>query len=218
MRIILLALVLAGCERDPDTIDGCTPFANAGGNTQSTLGLGVCLDAGYSSCEETHSYTWSFEQIPAESALDDTAFGKANGTPAARMVCFTPDVVGTYVVSLIVSDGTQVSGPDLVVIDVTSPNQPPVASCEPPEGGRVGELLAFDGSASSDPDGQRIAFEWSLARAPDESVLTTEDIYDRNSAVAHLVPDAAGTWTLALVVDDGQDASAPCQATVEVDP
>jgi hypothetical protein len=83
---------------------------------------------------------------------------------------------------------------------------------------RVPGVADASRSDSRDPEGAALSYDWSLAGAPKGSLLTTDDIYNRTSATAILVPDVAGTWTLTLVVGDGQGTSDPCQASVEVEP
>ena len=61
------------------------------------------------------------EQAPVESVLGDDTLGANNGTQEAVQVSFVPDAVGNYVVSLVVSDGVEVSSPDLVVLTVNAP-------------------------------------------------------------------------------------------------
>lgn len=217
MRLFLLGTLVAGCANDPETDDTACTISVCGGDVVWHAAE-VCLTGTACCAQDEPTFTWSFESIPEASILDDSAFGEWNGTSAASTVCFVPDAVGTYVIGLVVSDGVRTSAPDYLVVEVMAENKPPVAACDPPEDGHVGDLLEFDGSGSYDPEGTTLLYDWSLSSAPKGSLINSQDIQDRTSAVAHLIPDVEGTWVLTLVVSDGEATSEPCLASVEVEP
>ncbi len=213
--VALLTLgLLTGCTETGDTgPEYFEPIADAGENQVVSLSETVTLDGTASKSHyrfDELAYTWALEQIPVESQLDDAVFGTANGSSAAELANFPPDEVGTFVVSLTVFDGLAMSNIDLAVIEVVSENMPPVADCGDDQFGEVDERVHFDGSASRDPEGAQITYQWTLASAPEGSAIETSDIYDRLTATPSLVADAAGTYVLSLIVDDGLDYSEPC--------
>ena len=210
-RIASIACVIwlaAGCGSSTETAAIAVyvdPAADAGPDLRALLGESFVLDGRFSTADPTArlAYTWAFEEVPLTSALDDTSFGATNGTPAAETVGFTPDVEGAYVVSLSVSDGVTSSARDIAVFTALRSNLPPVADAGSAPTGRVGQLEAFDGSRSFDPDGSVTQYAWELATAPTGSALTTESIFQRTTASASIVPDAPGAWVLSLRVYDG---------------
>lgn len=208
-RALLLApLALLACN-NKETDPVCDPVASAGADVTLSLGDSATV-TGTISCVDNlgtaptgWSHTWTFEQVPVDSALDDTAFGAENGSATATSVTFVPDAVGAYVVSLVVSDGITTLPPDLVVINVTSDNLPPIADAGDDVGGQVGERVVLDGSGSRDPDGEITEWLWTLASIPAGSALENSDLYDATTNHASFVPDVAGNYVLALSVYDG---------------
>ena len=94
------------------------PMAYAGDNQQVEIGDTVQLDGSGSSDEDGDAltYQWSFTSRPVESnaALSDAAIVDPT---------FEVDVAGTYIVQLIVSDGTEDSSPDTATISTESLGQ-----------------------------------------------------------------------------------------------
>jgi len=82
---------------------------------------------------------------------------------------FSPNFTesGSYTVEFSVSDGRGGSIVDQFIVVVNNINRPPVTSFAPQEVGRVGEgtEVAFDGTASSDPDGDQLSYSWSVSPA-----------------------------------------------------
>jgi hypothetical protein len=214
--LVTLALSVASCNSKGTGDSGakCQPTANAGPDQIVALGSTVSLPgpatptAESKVCDPTDQlgYTWSFVQVPPGSALTDADFGATNGTSAATDT-FVPDVVGSYVVSLVLTEASISSPADLAVITVGSDNLPPIADAGPDETGTVGARAVVDGSASSDPEGQPLTYQWTLASEPTDSKLGSTDLFDATSVTASLVPDVSGTYTLSLVVSDGVNYS-----------
>jgi hypothetical protein len=91
-----------------------SPVANAGDDQTVTVNDEVTLDGSLSTDDDDDddlTYWWEFVQIPDESIseLDD---------PTLVNPIFTADVIGTYIVSLFVDDGTVSSELDYVQIFV----------------------------------------------------------------------------------------------------
>jgi hypothetical protein len=84
-------------------IDNLAPVPNAGEDSKAAMGDNVLLD-GSASVDpdgDALSYLWYFESFPETSALSDESIAAATSAVAA----FSPDVDGTYVVVLEVTDG-----------------------------------------------------------------------------------------------------------------
>lgn len=202
--------------KDSTPTQECTgPVANAGADQSVTPGTLVTLDGSASTaCDEASKvYIWAVESVPVDSGVDA---GDLDLTDPAKPT-FVPDKVGTYVFSLVVSDGSGVtSTADVVVVDVTAGSARPVADCGGNLTANVGDRVNFDGSGSSDPEGAALTYQWSLASIPGCSALTSASIFNANTSVATIVPDCADVFVVGLAVSDGESWSdaAYCSVTV----
>lgn len=199
-----------------DTTDGSgdggsneAPTADAGADLLGTVGLAVALNGSASSDPDgdTLTYFWTLTSAP-----DGSAAALVNATSASASL--TPDLVGTYVAQLVVSDGEAESLPDTVTVTVgqDTTNNPPTALFVLPASVRTGRPLTLDGGASSDPDGDALSFAWSVTGSP---LGATASIAGADQEQAVVTPDVAGTWTVALVVGDGDLFSAPLEVSFE---
>ena len=128
------------------TVDNTAPVADAGEDQTLSKGELVAL-SGLGSSDfdgDELSYAWVLSESPngsiAELVNSDTA------TPS-----FEADVGGTYVVTLVVSDGFENSDPDTV--SITIENALPVAAVSGTSAGFAGDIFMLSGSDSSDADG-----------------------------------------------------------------
>jgi len=95
--------------------------------------------------------------------------------------------------------GAGEDGEDMGAHPCKTVNQPPVADFSfSPSAPGVGELVRFDASGSSDPDGRIRNYEWTFGDGISGSGRTTTHVYSRN-----------GSFTVRLTVadDDGSTAS-----------
>ena len=94
----------------------------------------------------------------------------AGGTTAieANQVRFTPDAGFSGVTSFTygISDGRGGNSSATVMVTVTSGNRAPVADAGPDQSVYLGDAIAVDGGDSSDPDGDPIAYLWTVQSAP----------------------------------------------------
>ncbi|MGI9335711.1 MAG: PKD domain-containing protein, partial [Gammaproteobacteria bacterium] len=185
------------------------PIANAGADQTVFDGDLVTLDGSASSDAngDVLTFDWTIVGSPAGSltTLDD-----AN----AVMPQLVPDVIGEYVVELIVSDGEDSSGADTVTIVADQRNIAPVANAGSDRTAVVGDIVTLDGSASNDANGDALFFAWSLM-APAGSAASLDDASAVRPAFE---PDLVGEYVLELTVSDGEDTSAPDSVMVEVGP
>src|SRR5262249_30425768 len=97
-------------------------------------------------------------------------------------------------------------------------NNPPVANAGPDNNVQTGVAVGLDGSKSFDPDGDLITYawsiDWSLTAKPAASILTNNAISGRTTPKPRFTPDVDGSYTFQLIVNDGQDNSAPAFVTL----
>ena len=189
--------------------DNTPPVADAGVTQSVHVGDLVQLDGTGSFDEETPSedlfYDWTFLSVPTGSAA--ILVGADAPTPT-----FVVDLVGDYVVSLVVTDeGGLSSEPDEMTI--SSLNAPPNADAGPDQGTFAGDLVFLDGTGSSDPDLDPLTFTWTLIGRPQDSTATLSDSNTQNPS---FVPDLPGVYEIQLTLNDGSVDSAPDTVTVLV--
>ena len=114
------------------------------------------------------------------------------------------DKPGTYVVRLIVNDGTLDSAPATVTITTT--NSRPVAKAGPDQTVLVDTTVQLDGSASRDADGDALLYRWSLMAVPPGSAAM---LSDPNVVNPTFQVDLPGTYVAQLIVNDGTVDSLP---------
>jgi subtilisin family serine protease/PKD repeat protein len=95
---------------------------------------------------------------------------------------------------------------DVVLTGVTGlPNQPPTANAGGPYSGFRNQPVAFNGAASSDPDGNPLTYAWNFGDGATGVGARPTHVYA-----------ASGVYTVTLVVSDGLASSAPATTTVTV--
>lgn len=179
---------------------GHIPVAEAGGDQAIGTNVAVTLDGSGSSDADgdTLTYAWSITDKPGTSAaaLSDAT----TATPT-----LLPDEDGVYVLSLVVNDGRLNSAADTVIIIASTPNIIPVANAGADQNVNTASSVTLDGSGSSDTDGGTLTYSWYFVVKPIGSNVT---LSDATVATPTFVADIEGTYTIALVVNDGSDNSA----------
>ena len=180
------------------------PVANPGPAQTPLVGQTVNLDGSGSSDVDGDplTYSWSLTSLPAGSVTTLT-------NPTTVNPSFVADVSGTYVVQLIVNDGTVDSAP--VTVSISTSNSPPVANPGPAQTPLVGQTVNLDGSGSSDVDGDPLTYSWSLTSLPAGSVTTLTNPTTVNPS---FVADVSGTYVVQLIVNDGTVDSAPVTVSI----
>ncbi len=185
------------------------PVAVAGPDQSISHGQTVYLDGSDSFDDNTSFgnllYAWQMTEIPAGSTAvlvdADTA------TPH-----FVADLVGAYVVELVVTDGAGLpSAPDLVV--VSSLNVAPTADAGADGMTFIYNSLALDGTGSFDPEGDSLGYLWTIKSAPEGSQA---QITDPSAAEPSFIPDLDGEYVIELTVTDPYDASEPDEVQILV--
>lgn len=155
------------------------PIANAGAPQTIFLGTSTVLQGSATDPDGDAivSWFWSIDSAPEGSSA-------SLSSPFDPAPVFTPNVLGDYVLSLVVSDGIDTSAPDTVTITVVE-NLPPVAVIAADvASGDAPLTVNFDGTGSFDPEGGALAYSWSfndgslpVLEAAPTHVFTSEGIY-----------------------------------------
>ncbi len=97
--------------------------------------------------------------------------------------------------------------------DAPAPNLAPTANAGANQTVAQGATVTLNGSASSDPEGGTLSYDWAQSAGP--GVLTVDDVANP-SFIAPSGSASNVTLTFELVVSDGPNTSAPSTTTVTV--
>ena len=144
----------------------------------------------------------------AHGIITDWSWAEGNSTLGTGQILMTDFTVGSHTVTLTVTDDGGATATDSVNITV-NPNQPPVANAGPDktvtDADKDGqETVTLDGSASYDPDGSIVAYQWKEGAA----VLGTENTLTYTTNV--------GVHTVTLTVTDNGGATATDDVVIVV--
>jgi mono/diheme cytochrome c family protein len=179
---------------DPAPANG-RPVANAGGPYSGEAGTTLIQFDGSASSDPDNdplTYAWNF--------------GDGNdGT--GMMPTHTYAAAGNFTVTLIVNDSTASSDPGVTSAAISGApvNLAPMANAGGPYAGQPGQPVTFDGSGSSDPNGDALTYAWDFGDGAMGSGATTTHSYA-----------GAGTYTISLVVNDGEFGSPASTSVAEI--
>lgn len=187
-------------------IANAAPVANAGVDQNVKNSSTVTLDGSASSDAngDALTYQWTMDARPTGSAA------ALSSTTAAKPT-FVPDVAGTYILSLIVSDGSLKSVADSVTINSSRTNAAPVANAGKDQNVPTRSTVTLDGRGSSDADGDTLKYDWNLTSKPAGS---TASLSSNNQSSTNFNADIAGTYVATLVVNDGTVDSSPVTVAI----
>jgi len=137
--------------------------------------------------EPTYTYSWNFGD---------------SGTSQVQSPSHTYLERGIYSVELVVNDGQLDSMPD-VTKAIIGPNTLPVAVVGEGYTGFANSLIQFDGSNSTDEDGDALSFAWDFGDGVTGFGTNPTHVYQ-----------APGDFTITLIVNDGYGDSEPATTTV----
>ena len=177
------------------------PNVVSGGPYQGTPDVPVQFDASGTNDPDGDIliYLWSFGD------KTQPPFPSQNPT-----ISHAYESVGTYAAVLTVTDGVN----DPVMVDVNveislTANLPPVAVAGGSYSGTAEQSVQFNGSGSSDPDGDALTYSWNFgdgtAPSGPSSIATATHTYA-----------SAGSYTAVLTVDDGFNAPVSASTAVEI--
>ena len=172
------------------------PVASAGGPYTGTANIAINFTGAASRDPDGSvvSYLWSF----------------GDGTTASGVTAVHSYVAaGTYTVQLTVTDNDGLTNAAATTAQVTDGTglQSPVANPAGPYQGTTSSPVAFDGSASSDPDGTVVSHDWTFGDGGTASGAKPTHAYA-----------TAGTYTVELTVTDdtGRTGTATTTASIQV--
>ncbi len=205
-----LVVTADGEESEVDAVEitavsgNVPPDARAGRDRRGRTGVAAVVDATASRDADGDplTFTWRFAQLPPGSGLDDPAL---DGRTAAT-ASFVPDVAGTYLLVVAVSDGRATDEAEVAIVAAEA-EVAPVADAGTDRAGTVDEAVRLDGGGSYDPDGDPLTFTWSFVSLPAGSRLTDADIEAAATATPLFVPDVAGAYVVRLRLSDSMQAS-----------
>ncbi len=177
------------------------PIANVGGPTTGTIGQVLTFSAAGSTDPDGDAltYTWTFGD---QSSADTTSSQSATHAYGS---------VGTYHVTLAVNDGRGMTTTATANVTITAPlpvNHPPVANAGGPYNGIAGQAVAFNGSSSTDSDGNLLTYVWNFGDQTSGTGSTPAHAYS-----------TAGTFHVTLTVSDGHvETSATVDAVIAAPP
>ena len=197
-------LTVQTCGNHTPTVDGLAATPQA-----PLIGQGVHVTAlvndGDSSCagiDATQTFRWSLVQRPGGSAA-------ALVNPTARAADFTPDVIGSYLLQLVVTDATGlVSAPATIEVDTstcgnTAPQISSIGASSPsPDPGVPFTLFAQVTDADNGAGcnlGQALKLHWAVVSRPAGSSAT---LSDPAAAVPSFAADVPGSYQFSAVVTD----------------
>jgi hypothetical protein len=114
---------------------------------------------------------------------------------------FTADVAGLYVLGLVVNDGKVSSDMSTVLVTAIATNMPPIANAGPEQTVAAAAVVTLDGSASTDPNGDTLTYQWSLTTRPN---LSAAALTNPNTVGPTFTPDLAGFYVATLTVNDSK--------------
>ena len=173
------------------------PLADAGGPYSGEAGTTLIQFDGSGSSDpdgDTLSFTWDF----------------GDGTTASGMMpMHTYSLADNYAVELVVDDGKGGSASAVTSASISAPpaniNIAPIADPGGPYSGEPGQTIVFDGSASADPNGDRLEYSWNFGDGSTGNGVSPSHAYA-----------GTGNYTVTLTVSDTQLLSDPVTTTAEI--
>ncbi len=188
-------------------IGGVMPIAKTSTYQKGVVGYTTSFDGSESydpGDAEITSYLWSVSERPDGSTVVIT-----NATDS--IASFTPDVAGTYTISLVVSTLIGESVPATKTFYVKASNIKPVAVVGNDTMCATNTRFKLDGSNSYDEDEEDITYTWYLESKPEgsEGYVLVDDI-----PVTQVYVDIEGDYLLSLVVNDSIEDSEKSYITI----
>ena len=182
------------------------PSANAGSDLTITLPTNSVTLTG-SGSETTGtivSYAWTQNSGPSTATI---------ATAGQAQTSVSGLVQGVYVFQLTVTDNSGITATDVVKVTVNAApvNIPPVADAGPDQTVELPVTVTLDGSASYDPDGSIVKYDWIQISGAGGVAITNS-----SAAKASVYGLEPGVYIFQLTVTDNQGASSSATVTITV--
>ncbi len=129
-----------------------------------------------------------------------------DGTQVPVTIRFAPANPGPVAGTFIITADAPVLPPNPLIVDLAGTgNRPPVCNAGGPYSGTTGQPVSFNGSGSSDPDGDPITYAWNFGDGATGSGATPTHTYA-----------AGGVYTVTLIVTDNCGESSTCETTADI--
>ena len=175
------------------TVSVITPtqlIADANGPYSGEVGAPVSFDgSGSTPADAIQSYSWEFGD---------------GQTGTGVVISHTYTVTGTYTVTLTVANAN-LQASDTTTATITAPNQVPTAVIETYLISKDGRSYRFDGSKSTDPDGQIVSYDWNFGDGNTGMGMVVEHHYT-----------ATGHYSATLTVTDNRGATGSASEEIQV--
>ncbi|MEM6634175.1 MAG: PKD domain-containing protein, partial [Bacteroidota bacterium] len=145
----------------------------------------------------------------SDGSISSYEWDLGNGlTSSGESFQYTYTAKGDNIVKLVVTDNLGAKDTIAIMVSVSEPNQPPVASfIVDPQTGSVPLLAEFFANGSSDSDGEIVAYNWDFGDGTGGEGRYITHVYD-----------AVGSYTARLIVVDNQGANDTVTQTITVVP
>ena len=157
------------------TVKNSRPVADAGSDKTVTNGTRVTLDARNSS-DRDGKLTYLWEQVSGTIVNFDSAKSRTNFN--------APSTAADLVFRLTVND-SEYDSTDMITINVIE-NSPPDANIANIESSMHGERVILNGTATTDPDNDRLSYEWTQTKGHQVTISNA-----RSSIASFIVPSVA---------------------------
>ena len=172
--------------------DSIPPHADAGGPYSGSVGAAVSFDGSGSTDPDGNIATWAWD------------FGDSNNANGPTPN-HTYDAGGKYTVTLTVTDNSGETDKGTSEATIGIGNLPPVADAGGPYIGAAGVPKTFDGTRSTDPDGDTLTYAWNFGDGNPGTGPTPTHTYATQ-----------GSYSVSLSVTDDADATSSAATTAVI--
>jgi len=187
-------------------VENTAPVANAGPNQNIRLENVAQLDgnSSYDADGDSITYHWSLISKPNGSTATLSSQNTVNPV-------FLTDVMGTYIVQLTTNDGS-IESPSSTVTIIAG-NLVPIADAGADEEALSSNSFLLDGGDSYGVYGDLLSYRWTISSKP---IGSSASLSNPSTATPTLHTDVEGSYSIALIVNDGYRDSIPEYVVIKI--